>query len=292
MYNKDALLTALLNKTLPDSLAYISGLRSVVELKLNPNPNKKAKAPKAAERGGHQPTNDADFCCSITGLEFNGRFKFLVHRATGHVVSEKAVKEVPAVVQELVGGHAAGTAASSSTGPSLSVTEDFIAVNPPSDQIEELKVKLAAKLAAEREKKAKKKAAKAAAAAGIGAGSSTEAAAGGSGAGGEDGSNGNGAAEAGPGSKAGQAEAGKKRSPSPPFVMPPGAASTAAAAAASHGEAAGAMKPPPAKKVKALEAMPANSNASVFASLFTSSRPAEKETFLCRSTSARGVNLS
>jgi hypothetical protein len=53
------------------------------------------------------------------------------------------------------------------------------------------------------------------------------------------------------------------------------------------------MAPPPPKKAKALESMPKNATSAVFASLFTSSvKDAPKETYMCRSTSARGMHLS
>lgn len=108
LFNKDAVVRALLNKAIPESLAYITGLKSVVELKLEPNPSKKKEAPQVAAKGINQPGNDSDFCCPITGLELNGRFKFCAHRGTGLVVSEKAIKEVPKVVEELVGKPIAG----------------------------------------------------------------------------------------------------------------------------------------------------------------------------------------
>ncbi len=86
LYNKDALLTALLAKSLPPHLSYISGLRSVTELKLtrkhkangggggggSAGPSSSG-AVKAAVKGLHNPGNEAEFCCPITDLEFNGR---------------------------------------------------------------------------------------------------------------------------------------------------------------------------------------------------------------------------
>jgi hypothetical protein len=48
--------------------------------------------------------NDAvRFACPITGQLFNGKGRFVLHRPSGYVVSERSVKEVPAVVEELVG---------------------------------------------------------------------------------------------------------------------------------------------------------------------------------------------
>ncbi|GFH15535.1 ubiquitin-like domain-containing protein [Haematococcus lacustris] len=117
LYNKDAMVEALLAKSLPEGHAYITGLKSLVELKLTVNLEAaKRTAPKAAEKGLHQPSNEAAFSCPVAGVPFNGRFKFIVHRPTGWVLSEKAVKEAPSVVAELLGSKPA--------------SEDWIPVNP------------------------------------------------------------------------------------------------------------------------------------------------------------------
>ena len=66
---------------------------------LTPNPEavaegeEKPKA-KAMIRGETINTDTSDFICPITMLELNGRHMFFVHRPTGYVVSEKAIKEV------------------------------------------------------------------------------------------------------------------------------------------------------------------------------------------------------
>ncbi len=201
-----------------------------------------------------------------------------MHRRSGHVVAEKALKEVPAVVEELVGG---------TWGP-----EDWILVNPAGEQLDEMRVKLAAKLAAERDKKARKKAAKSAAAGTCGAA-----------AGGEQQQqpqqqqpDGNGAV-AGLSSSSGpstSAAVGDKQQEQPGRKRPVPAAPAAASASSLQGEQVqqlnGSM-PPPAKKIKKPVAMPSNATPSLYASLFTSSQPQEKETYLCRSVGARGVHL-
>lgn len=47
------------------------------------------------------------------------------------------------------------------------------------------------------------------------------------------------------------------------------------------------------KKFKASDSMPAHASKSVYSSIFMSSRPnAEKESYTCRSTSARGMNMT
>jgi hypothetical protein len=106
LYNKDAVVSALLSKTMPEPMSsYITGLKSVVEMRLERNTHARKwvhgstaclaagsattgycsnpavlllcqcrSAPKPAEKGLHQPSNESDFCCPITGHEFNGRW--------------------------------------------------------------------------------------------------------------------------------------------------------------------------------------------------------------------------
>ena len=53
-----------------------------------------AKKQNGATAGDFQLANGADFACPLTGLPMNGRYRFSVLRKTGHVLSEKALKEV------------------------------------------------------------------------------------------------------------------------------------------------------------------------------------------------------
>ena len=53
-----------------------------------------ARTKNGATAGDFQLANGADFACPLTGLPMNGRYRFSVLRSTGHVLSEKALKEV------------------------------------------------------------------------------------------------------------------------------------------------------------------------------------------------------
>lgn len=53
-----------------------------------------ARSKNGATAGDFQLANGADFACPLTGLPMNGRYRFSVLRSTGHVLSEKALKEV------------------------------------------------------------------------------------------------------------------------------------------------------------------------------------------------------
>ena len=56
--------------------------------------NKDAGTANVTTQGNFQPSNEAQFVCPITGQELNGRFRFSVLKCTGHVISERAIKQV------------------------------------------------------------------------------------------------------------------------------------------------------------------------------------------------------
>lgn len=82
IFNKEALVHALLSKNLPKQYSYIKGLKDLINVKLSRVPG--------AEKNG----DSVRFQCPITGLEFNGKYRFLALRTCGHVLSTKALKEV------------------------------------------------------------------------------------------------------------------------------------------------------------------------------------------------------
>ena len=61
--------------------------------RLTRNENAIATA-NVATQGNFQPSNEAQFVCPITGQELNGRFRFSLLKCTGHVISERAIKQV------------------------------------------------------------------------------------------------------------------------------------------------------------------------------------------------------
>jgi hypothetical protein len=235
---------------MPAALANITSLKSVVNLKLEPA----HKAGSSSSNGGSKKgssSDAADFQCPVTGLELNGRFPFVIHRPTGQVLSERALREAPAAVEELLAGKW--------------TADDLIPVNPQGEELEKRQQAVAAALAAERARKKAKKAGKdkdKAAAAVVPAGSAVDGA---------------GSAEPAAAAADGSAVAtvGSKR---PPLALPAGVA--AAAAAAAGGVAA-------AKKLK----MPAGATPEVYASIFSTGKPKMKETYCCRSASGRGLGM-
>lgn len=233
LYNKDAVIHALVGKTIPKGLSHISSLKHVFDIHLE----------RSADKAGGKEA--VQFSCPISGQPLNGKYKFKVVRSSGHVLSERALKEVPQAVEELVGKK---------VSPS-----DLLTVNPPPEEYSQLREALLEQRAAARA--AKKEGKKAAA----------------------------GAKRA-----AGEATAKQNGSQAAPTAgAAPAAAQAAAAAGLYAAELARSGGVVGAKKFKASELMPSNADKKVWESLFRSSRGAEeKETYLCRSTAARGMHLS
>ncbi|XP_027072921.1 uncharacterized protein [Coffea arabica] len=85
LFNKEALVEALLMKKVPKEFWYIKGLKDMIAVELDVIPGLED------ERGSR---TGAKFQCPITGSEFNGKYKFFALRSCGHVLSAKALKEV------------------------------------------------------------------------------------------------------------------------------------------------------------------------------------------------------
>lgn len=82
VFNKEALVRALVARALPPALAHIRGLKDVLEVHL------------ATRDASNDKGTACRFQCPITGLDFNGKFRFYALRTCGHVLSAKALKEV------------------------------------------------------------------------------------------------------------------------------------------------------------------------------------------------------
>jgi Rtf2 RING-finger len=86
---------ALMDKNIPKALAHITSLKHVIDLHLTRADLRARGRSTVATSNNFQPGNDAEFVCPITGLEMNGKYRFVVLQRSGHVISEKALKQVP-----------------------------------------------------------------------------------------------------------------------------------------------------------------------------------------------------
>lgn len=94
LYNKEAVIELLLNKdrsNAPANTEHIEKLKDVVELQLQDNPAFDANR-KSVGDGQYNDALVSPWICPVTGLEMNGRFKFVFSFANGKVVAERAVK--------------------------------------------------------------------------------------------------------------------------------------------------------------------------------------------------------
>lgn len=87
VFNKEALVQALLGKNIPKAFGHVKGLKDMIKIQLS-------VIPGVEEDGDRDSGARARFQCPITGLEFNGKYKFFSLRKCGHVLSAKALKEI------------------------------------------------------------------------------------------------------------------------------------------------------------------------------------------------------
>lgn len=79
IFNKEAVLSALLDRGLPEDLSHIRGLRDLKDLQFTESSTEDGKTLRV---------------CPVTQDEFNGSHPFVVVWTTGKVLSEKAVREI------------------------------------------------------------------------------------------------------------------------------------------------------------------------------------------------------
>lgn len=94
LYNKESIIELLLNKdrvNAPANTEHIEKLKDVVELQLTPNPAYDASKQSVGD-GMYNDALVSPWICPITGLEMNGRFKFVFVFSSGKVVAERAIK--------------------------------------------------------------------------------------------------------------------------------------------------------------------------------------------------------
>ena len=85
LYDKEMLLTALIEKTLPVKYSYIRGLKDIKTLQFKLNP-----LHSTTDRN----SNICKYICPITSQEFNGIIPFIYIWSTGYVLSENGYNEI------------------------------------------------------------------------------------------------------------------------------------------------------------------------------------------------------
>jgi len=143
LYNKESVIELLLNKdrtNAPANTEHMEKLKDVIELQLHDNPAFDASK-HAVGDGLYNDALISPWICPVTGLEMNGRFKFVFTFSTGKVVAERALK----VLQK------------DPTESRHYKEEDIVTVNPEEEELDYMNSKMIARRA---RVKALKKAAK------------------------------------------------------------------------------------------------------------------------------------
>ncbi|KAF3452973.1 hypothetical protein FNV43_RR03406 [Rhamnella rubrinervis] len=133
VFNKESLVEALLGKKMPKQFGHIKGLKDMINIELSAIPGIEVD-------GGFSA--GSRFQCPISGLEFNGKYKFFALRTCGHVLSAKALKEVKSCSCLVCHKEFTET--------------DKIVINGSDEEVVVLRDRMEAEKARLREKKAKK----------------------------------------------------------------------------------------------------------------------------------------
>ena len=156
LYNKQPVLEALRNKAvdgapLPKRIEHVTGMKALVTCQFHKrrrdagDGEDETKAKSVNARNFRCGATDAVFSCPITGLDFNGKTKFVVVRPSGVVVADKALREAKVSVEDM------------NDGVKLTDAPPPIPVNPRGEELELLKSILEEeKKKKERKKKSKK----------------------------------------------------------------------------------------------------------------------------------------
>ena len=162
LFNKEPVIKALRDKAvdgapLPKRLEHVSGLKALTTLKLHRAQRSANADPTRDEPSGTKQTTDsssfrlaveAKFSCPVTGLDANGKTKFFALAPSGLVVSDRALREARAAVDDML-------------GPEFALADQTrIPLNPKGEELESMREALAeeaAKKAAKKAKKAKKR---------------------------------------------------------------------------------------------------------------------------------------
>jgi len=144
LYNKDAILEYLLNKSAYGDgdviCSHITSIKDVKTLNLTPNPAFKESSASVAH---FEQGMVSKFICPISMKEMNGKLKFVYLDTCGCVFSEQTLKEVP-------------SEACIQCGKAFK-QDNVVTINPDPAEQERLKANLAEKRAKAKDKKEKKK---------------------------------------------------------------------------------------------------------------------------------------
>jgi len=111
LYDREAVLVALKHRLLdeqpmPPLASHIDSLKDLTALQLTHSSAQSMRtAPSMADAADFKESDSVRFVCPVSALPMNGRHRFVALRPSGVVVAERALKQVPDAVEELLGGQ-------------------------------------------------------------------------------------------------------------------------------------------------------------------------------------------
>ena len=166
LFNKEPVIKALRDKAvdgapLPKRIEHVSGLKALTTLKLhrdvsrgaidvkNAGPSQRdepsdTKRTQTVDASSFRLAVEAKFSCPVTGLDANGKTKFFALAPSGLVVSDRALREAKAAVDDMLGPEF------------LLADQTKIPLNPKGEELEAMREALAEEAAKKAAKKAKK----------------------------------------------------------------------------------------------------------------------------------------
>ena len=95
LFNKEAVIQAIIDKKMPKAFAHIRKLKDVVDLHLAVNPDYSPKYTGNSANYWQQDILGGKYICPITKEVIGGKTLFCYLRTCGCVMAEKAIKEIP-----------------------------------------------------------------------------------------------------------------------------------------------------------------------------------------------------
>lgn len=150
LFNKEAVIRSLLERTLNQAFEHIRGMKDLIECKFTVDPDHKdlqllegASETKGADLD-EEEVGGCRYICPVTRVEMNAKYPFVVIRPTGWVLSDKAVREIG--IEQLQEEYGPFTA------------EDVIRLAPEEEEEGVLRERMLARRAAAKKEKKRKRA--------------------------------------------------------------------------------------------------------------------------------------
>jgi hypothetical protein len=119
LFNKEDILTELINKTLNSNFNHIRGLKDLKTLIFHHTSSSSSSTSDSASSTSNNNTDNCKYSCPVTGDAFNGIVPFIFIWSSGYVLSERAIRELG--IESLQGEY----------GPFNAI--DIIKINPNID---------------------------------------------------------------------------------------------------------------------------------------------------------------